>query len=66
MLSFFYFRLARPHQLFFSGTVKGESAMTSLEDIGSRADLEFVVREEFLSVFGWLCMLQRDFCVYIY
>uniref|UniRef100_A0A8C6NP72 Integrin subunit alpha 7 n=1 Tax=Nothobranchius furzeri TaxID=105023 RepID=A0A8C6NP72_NOTFU len=35
--------LARPHQLFFSGTVKGESAMTSLEDIGSPVDLEFVV-----------------------
>ncbi|XP_047204230.1 integrin alpha-7 isoform X2 [Girardinichthys multiradiatus] len=35
--------LARPHQLFFSGTVKGESAMTSLEDIGSPVDLEIVV-----------------------
>ncbi|XP_058487553.1 integrin alpha-7 isoform X2 [Solea solea] len=35
--------LARPHQLFFSGTVKGESAMTSLEDIGSPVDFEFVV-----------------------
>ncbi|KAM3621334.1 uncharacterized protein V6R79_009776 [Siganus canaliculatus] len=35
--------LARPHQLFFSGTVKGESAMGSLEDIGSAVDFEFVV-----------------------
>uniref|UniRef100_A0A672YE71 Integrin subunit alpha 7 n=1 Tax=Sphaeramia orbicularis TaxID=375764 RepID=A0A672YE71_9TELE len=35
--------LARPHQLFFSGTVRGESAMTSLEDIGSPVDFEFVV-----------------------
>uniref|UniRef100_A0A3B3VJV1 Integrin subunit alpha 7 n=1 Tax=Poecilia latipinna TaxID=48699 RepID=A0A3B3VJV1_9TELE len=35
--------LARPHQLFFSGTVKGESAMTSLEDIGNTVDLEFVL-----------------------
>uniref|UniRef100_A0A7N6C3B0 Integrin subunit alpha 7 n=1 Tax=Anabas testudineus TaxID=64144 RepID=A0A7N6C3B0_ANATE len=29
--------------LFFSGTVKGESAMTSLEDVGSPVDFEFVV-----------------------
>uniref|UniRef100_A0A8C4ES21 Integrin alpha-7 n=1 Tax=Dicentrarchus labrax TaxID=13489 RepID=A0A8C4ES21_DICLA len=29
--------------LFFSGTVKGESAMTSLDDIGSPVDFEFVV-----------------------
>ncbi|KAM7422878.1 hypothetical protein PAMA_010761 [Pampus argenteus] len=35
--------LAHPHQLFFSGAVKGESAMTSLEDIGSPVDFEFVV-----------------------
>lgn len=42
----FYCRLARPHQLFFSGTVKGESAMTSLEDIGSPVDFEFVVRRD--------------------
>ncbi|XP_075881427.1 integrin alpha-7 isoform X2 [Nelusetta ayraudi] len=35
--------LANPHQLFFSGAVKGESAMTSLEDIGSPVDIEFVV-----------------------
>uniref|UniRef100_A0A8D3C0R8 Integrin alpha-7 n=1 Tax=Scophthalmus maximus TaxID=52904 RepID=A0A8D3C0R8_SCOMX len=39
----FYCRLARPHQLFFSGTVRGESAMTSLEDVGSPVDFEFVV-----------------------
>lgn len=35
--------LANPHQLFFSGAVKGESAMTSLEDIGSPVDVEFMV-----------------------
>ncbi|KAM4588465.1 integrin alpha-7 isoform 2-T2 [Odontesthes bonariensis] len=35
--------LARPHQLFYSGTVRGESAMRSLEDIGSPVDFEFVV-----------------------
>ncbi|XP_077459786.1 integrin alpha-7 isoform X1 [Stigmatopora argus] len=35
--------LARPHQLFFSGAVKGESAMSSLEDVGSPVDFEFVV-----------------------
>ncbi|XP_061687854.1 integrin alpha-7 isoform X2 [Syngnathoides biaculeatus] len=35
--------LARPHQLFFSGAVKGESAMSDLEDIGSPVDFEFVV-----------------------
>ncbi|XP_008318825.1 integrin alpha-7 isoform X2 [Cynoglossus semilaevis] len=35
--------VARPHQLFFSGTVMGESAMTSLEDVGSPVDFEFVV-----------------------
>ncbi|KAM9758255.1 integrin alpha-7 isoform 2-T2 [Menidia menidia] len=35
--------LARPHQLFFSGEVRGESAMASLEDIGSPVDFEFVV-----------------------
>ncbi|XP_068449967.1 integrin alpha-7 isoform X2 [Clinocottus analis] len=34
---------ARPHQQFFSGAVMGESAMTSLEDIGSPVDFEFVV-----------------------
>uniref|UniRef100_A0A3P8VLE7 Integrin subunit alpha 7 n=1 Tax=Cynoglossus semilaevis TaxID=244447 RepID=A0A3P8VLE7_CYNSE len=37
------FGVARPHQLFFSGTVMGESAMTSLEDVGSPVDFEFVV-----------------------
>ncbi|XP_056886384.1 integrin alpha-7 isoform X3 [Takifugu flavidus] len=35
--------LAEPHQLFFSGTVRGESAMSSLEDVGSPVDFEFVV-----------------------
>uniref|UniRef100_A0A3B3ZNW2 Uncharacterized protein n=1 Tax=Periophthalmus magnuspinnatus TaxID=409849 RepID=A0A3B3ZNW2_9GOBI len=35
--------LANPHQLFFSGPVKGESAMTSLEEIGSPVEFEFVV-----------------------
>ncbi|KAG7244795.1 hypothetical protein INR49_029814 [Caranx melampygus] len=35
--------LAHPHQLFFSGAVRGESAMTSLEDIGSPVDFDFVV-----------------------
>uniref|UniRef100_A0A8C1DHW7 Integrin alpha-2 domain-containing protein n=1 Tax=Cyprinus carpio carpio TaxID=630221 RepID=A0A8C1DHW7_CYPCA len=35
--------LARPHQLFFSGAVRGESAMTSLQDIGSAVDYEFIV-----------------------
>ncbi|XP_067287260.1 integrin alpha-7 isoform X3 [Pseudorasbora parva] len=35
--------LARPHQLFFSGAVRGESAMTSLEDVGSAVDYEFIV-----------------------
>uniref|UniRef100_A0A8C5DSH4 Integrin alpha-2 domain-containing protein n=1 Tax=Gouania willdenowi TaxID=441366 RepID=A0A8C5DSH4_GOUWI len=35
--------VARPHQLFFSGTVKGESAMTSLEDVGSPVDVEFLL-----------------------
>uniref|UniRef100_A0A8C4EZS2 Integrin alpha-7 n=1 Tax=Dicentrarchus labrax TaxID=13489 RepID=A0A8C4EZS2_DICLA len=42
--------LARPHQLFFSGTVKGESAMTSLDDIGSPVDFEFVVRNQCVSL----------------
>uniref|UniRef100_A0A667ZLE4 Integrin subunit alpha 7 n=1 Tax=Myripristis murdjan TaxID=586833 RepID=A0A667ZLE4_9TELE len=36
-------RLARPHQLFFSGAVRGESAMTTLDDIGSPVDFEFAV-----------------------
>uniref|UniRef100_A0A6Q2YC85 Integrin alpha-2 domain-containing protein n=1 Tax=Esox lucius TaxID=8010 RepID=A0A6Q2YC85_ESOLU len=35
--------LARPHQLFFSGAVKGESAMETLEDVGSAVELEFTV-----------------------
>lgn len=32
-----------PRQLFFSGSVRGQSAMSSLEDIGSPVDFEFVV-----------------------
>nr|XP_020451271.1 integrin alpha-7 isoform X2 [Monopterus albus] len=46
--------LARPDQLFFSGTVKGESAMTSLEDIGSPVDFDFVVANpgQALQTFG--------------
>ncbi|XP_015199723.2 integrin alpha-7 isoform X2 [Lepisosteus oculatus] len=35
--------VARPHQLFFSGAVRGESAMTSLEDVGSPVEYEFTV-----------------------
>uniref|UniRef100_H3DBH0 Integrin subunit alpha 7 n=1 Tax=Tetraodon nigroviridis TaxID=99883 RepID=H3DBH0_TETNG len=35
--------IAEPRQLFFSGSVRGESAMRSLEDIGSPVDFEFVV-----------------------
>ncbi|KAJ7999299.1 hypothetical protein DPEC_G00192940 [Dallia pectoralis] len=35
--------LARPHQLFFSGAVKGESAMETLEDVGSAVEFEFTV-----------------------
>ncbi|XP_023651158.1 integrin alpha-7 isoform X1 [Paramormyrops kingsleyae] len=35
--------LARPHQLFFSGTVRGESAMKTLDDIGSPVEFEFTV-----------------------
>uniref|UniRef100_A0A673ZGI0 Integrin subunit alpha 7 n=1 Tax=Salmo trutta TaxID=8032 RepID=A0A673ZGI0_SALTR len=33
--------LARPHQLFFSGAVKGESAMETLDDVGSAVEFEF-------------------------
>lgn len=47
----FHCRLARPHQLFFSGTVRGESAMTSLEDIGSPVDFEFVVSVKIWDIF---------------
>ncbi|XP_063329451.1 integrin alpha-7 isoform X1 [Pelmatolapia mariae] len=32
-----------PDKLFFSGAVRGESAMSSLDDIGSTVDFEFVV-----------------------
>ncbi|XP_036387353.1 integrin alpha-7 [Megalops cyprinoides] len=35
--------LARPHQLFFSGTVKGESAMETVADVGSAVEFEFTV-----------------------
>ncbi|KAL7843017.1 hypothetical protein AOLI_G00245290 [Acnodon oligacanthus] len=35
--------LARPHQLFFSGTVRGESAMKTLDDVGSEVEYEFMV-----------------------
>lgn len=56
--------LARPHQLFFSGTVKGESAMTSLEDIGSPVDFEFVVRRSVcVLVFVGLCQ-EKGFVKY--
>uniref|UniRef100_A0A8C1ZER9 Integrin subunit alpha 7 n=1 Tax=Cyprinus carpio TaxID=7962 RepID=A0A8C1ZER9_CYPCA len=46
--------LARPHQLFFSGAVRGESAMTSLQDIGSAVDYEFIVSNagQSLQTFG--------------
>uniref|UniRef100_A0A8C5CF11 Integrin alpha-2 domain-containing protein n=1 Tax=Gadus morhua TaxID=8049 RepID=A0A8C5CF11_GADMO len=35
--------VARPHQLFFSGAVRGESAMSTLDDVGSPVDFEFTV-----------------------
>ncbi|KAI4879529.1 hypothetical protein NFI96_031891 [Prochilodus magdalenae] len=35
--------LARPHQLFFSGMVRGESAMKTLDDVGSEVEYEFMV-----------------------
>ncbi|KAJ8378289.1 hypothetical protein AAFF_G00244240 [Aldrovandia affinis] len=35
--------LARPHQLFFSGTVMGESAMETVEEVGSAVEYEFTV-----------------------
>uniref|UniRef100_A0A672LNH0 Integrin subunit alpha 7 n=1 Tax=Sinocyclocheilus grahami TaxID=75366 RepID=A0A672LNH0_SINGR len=46
--------LARPHQLFFSGAVRGESAMTSLQDVGSAVDYEFIVSNtgQSLQTFG--------------
>ncbi|XP_041636597.1 integrin alpha-7 isoform X2 [Cheilinus undulatus] len=46
--------LANPHQLFFSGTVRGESAMRSLDDVGSPVDFEFVVANpgQALQTFG--------------
>ncbi|KAK9966085.1 hypothetical protein ABG768_003215 [Culter alburnus] len=46
--------LSRPHQLFFSGEVRGESAMTSLEDVGSAVDYEFIMTNtgQSLQTFG--------------
>lgn len=35
--------VANPHQLFFSGAVRGESAMSTLDDVGSPVDFEFTV-----------------------
>ncbi|XP_031423123.1 integrin alpha-7 isoform X2 [Clupea harengus] len=34
---------ARPHQLFFSGTVRGESAMSTLDEVGIPVEIEFLV-----------------------
>ncbi|XP_073772259.1 integrin alpha-7 isoform X2 [Danio rerio] len=42
--------VARPHQLFFSGAVRGESAMSTLEDIGSPVEFEFIVSNSGLSL----------------
>ncbi|XP_062401785.1 integrin alpha-7 isoform X2 [Sardina pilchardus] len=36
-----------PHRLFFSGAVKGESAMQSLDDIGSPVEIDFQVTSTF-------------------
>uniref|UniRef100_A0A673JSN7 Uncharacterized protein n=1 Tax=Sinocyclocheilus rhinocerous TaxID=307959 RepID=A0A673JSN7_9TELE len=46
--------LAHPHQLFFSGAVRGESAMASLQDVGSAVDYEFIVSNtgQSLQTFG--------------
>uniref|UniRef100_A0A8C9V4N6 Integrin subunit alpha 7 n=1 Tax=Scleropages formosus TaxID=113540 RepID=A0A8C9V4N6_SCLFO len=46
--------VARPHQLFFSGTVKGESAMVTLDDVGSPVEFEFTVTNpgQFLQTLG--------------
>ncbi|CAL8340074.1 unnamed protein product [Merluccius merluccius] len=35
--------VANPHQLFFSGAVRGESGMSTLDDVGSPVDFEFTV-----------------------
>ncbi|XP_017305588.1 integrin alpha-7 isoform X2 [Ictalurus punctatus] len=35
--------VARPHQLFFSGKVRGESAMETLDQTGSEVEFEFTV-----------------------
>ncbi|KAL2091463.1 hypothetical protein ACEWY4_013726 [Coilia grayii] len=34
---------AHPHQVFFSGAVRGESAMSTLDEIGSPVDIEILV-----------------------
>ncbi|KAM9443899.1 integrin alpha-7 isoform 2-T2 [Clarias gariepinus] len=46
--------VARPHQLFFSGTVRGESAMETLEQTGSEVEVEFTVSNsgQSLQTFG--------------
>ncbi|XP_047666119.1 integrin alpha-7 isoform X5 [Tachysurus fulvidraco] len=46
--------VSRPHQLFFSGTVRGESAMETLEQTGSEVDIEFTVSNsgQSLQTFG--------------
>ncbi|XP_073731897.1 integrin alpha-7 isoform X1 [Misgurnus anguillicaudatus] len=46
--------LAHPRQLFYSGAVMGESAMTSLEDLGTAVDFEFIVSNtgQSLQTFG--------------
>lgn len=46
----FCIRRVNPDKLFFSGAVRGESAMSSLDDIGSAVDFEFVVRKEFVAM----------------
>ncbi|XP_062842262.1 integrin alpha-7 isoform X2 [Trichomycterus rosablanca] len=35
--------VARPHQLFFSGWVRGESSMVTLDDVGSEVEHDFIV-----------------------
>ncbi|XP_060714285.1 integrin alpha-7 isoform X3 [Tachysurus vachellii] len=46
--------VSRPHQLFFSGSVRGESAMETLEQTGSEVDIEFTVSNsgQSLQTFG--------------
>lgn len=38
-----FFRVARPSQVYFTGEVKGESAMKVTTDVGSSIDYEFRV-----------------------